>query len=75
MKADFKARMENLTNEMALCARKIGDGFEMRDTEIIIEFHLPEKGLKRTTRLDTGEEVSVLKMRPEELQEELPLNN
>lgn len=75
IKADYKAKLEALNNEMSLCARRIGDGFEMRETECITEFHTPEKGYKRTVRLDTGEEVDIVRMRPEEMQEELPLGD
>jgi hypothetical protein len=44
-------------------------GEETQEKDVLIEFHSPQIGLKRTTRKDTGEELSVEKMSEYECQD------
>lgn len=72
VKSDFKSRLEAAENERSMCARKVRDGYEMRDTSVTVHFHSPQKGKKTIFREDTGEIVDTLTMSASEMQEDLP---
>lgn len=62
------AEQQGMADRMTKCVRT---GKEMRLIECITEFHAPNVGMKRTTRLDTGEFVKEESMSSYELQENL----
>jgi len=69
----IKARITRAESEGAALANGLNKGYEMRDIECIIAFHVPENGKKTITRTDSGEIVRVETMDAHEMQEQLPL--
>ena len=39
----------------------------------MVKFDSPNKGMKTIIRIDTNQEVETVKMQPEDMQEELPI--
>lgn len=69
--AQFKERIEAQTNIISRVSREYQAGYEFRDIECSVEFHIPVIGSKRITRIDTGEMIRECAMRHDELQENL----
>lgn len=53
--SEFKFKTDMLKAEINLLSTKIGNGYEMRDVECEVQYHVPEAGTKLLTRMDTGE--------------------
>jgi hypothetical protein len=69
----IKARITRAESEGAGLAVALNKGYEMRDVECTVMFHVPADGKKTITRTDSGEIVRVEAMDAHEMQERLPL--
>jgi uncharacterized FlaG/YvyC family protein len=66
--AKLKADIQSAEGDVAEIARKINEGYEMRDMECRVEYHIPRQGVKSIIRADTGEVVREEVMTPQEMQ-------
>lgn len=66
--AQFKERIEAQQNIISRVSREIYSGWEMRNIDCRVEFHVPTVASKRITRIDTGELVAERPMNADELQ-------
>lgn len=71
---EFSARISQQEMEGGNLVACIQSGYEMRKMPCTITYHDPKTGMKTTRRDDTGEVVDVQAMFPDEMQEELPLD-
>jgi hypothetical protein len=62
-----EAHINNLSN-------KVSTGYEYRDVDCEMTYDDPKSGQKTIRRLDSGEIVKVMRMDPNEMQEELPID-
>jgi uncharacterized protein (UPF0335 family) len=69
----IKARITKASSEGSALALALNKGYEMRNLECVVAFHVPANGKKTITRTDSGEVVRVDKMDAHEMQEQLPL--
>lgn len=53
--ADFKAKIDTLTELISRLSNCINFGFENRNIECTVKYHKPKHGLKLITRIDTNE--------------------
>lgn len=53
--AEFGSRIAVAKEMISSLSDKVASGYEMRDTTVMIDYHLPERGKKILTRTDTGE--------------------
>lgn len=53
--AEFGSRIAVAKEMISSLSDKVASGYEMRDTTVMIDYHLPERGKKTLTRTDTGE--------------------
>lgn len=72
--AAIKAQIKSAEGDVALLARKINEGYELRPTECEIVYNLPKRGVKTLIRLDNGEAAGEMAMTPEEQQQQLPFD-
>ena len=77
-----KATMAQFAESIASCkakvsslARKINNGYEMRNVECEVRLDDPSAGMATVVRLDTGETSKVRQMTAEEMQPTLELRN
>ena len=66
--AELAADVKRHQDEVANQSRLVSNGYEYRDIECEIQFHVPEKGKKTIIRTDSGEVVRVGFMTGEEMQ-------
>jgi hypothetical protein len=71
--SDFKSKIDGLSAHISLLSNHINNGYEYRDVECEVRMNVPAVGSKTIIRKDTGEIVTIEAMRPEEMQEDLPL--
>jgi hypothetical protein len=67
----YKDQIKAKQVEARRLSQVVKTGEEEQEKEVVIEFHTPVVGLKRTSRKDTGEEISVEKMSDYECQDVL----
>ena len=67
--ASYKDNIKAKQVEARRLSGIVRTGEEEQEKDVLIEFHTPVMGLKRTTRKDTGEELSVEKMSEYECQD------
>lgn len=72
VQADFKAKIVALDAEIVDLSNKVASGYEFRDVTCTVFLGLPTPNQKRTVRDDTGEDVSVEYMTPDEMQRLIP---
>lgn len=70
--AAFAARATETAARVSRLAGYIREGYDYRDVECQVNFHLPRTGVKTIWRMDTGETVREVPMDKFELQEVLP---
>jgi hypothetical protein len=70
----IKARITAATSEAAGLSLALNKGYEMRNVDCTVSFHVPGNGKKTTARVDTGEVIRVEAMDADEMQEQLPLS-
>lgn len=70
--AALKAQIKAAESELESLARRINNGYEMRDMECVVEFNAPRKGVKTIVRSDNGETMAVETMTPADMQSGLP---
>jgi DNA segregation ATPase FtsK/SpoIIIE-like protein len=66
--AKYKDQIKGKEVEARRLSHIVKTGDEEQDKEVLIEYHTPAVGCKRTSILDTGEEISVEKMTEAECQ-------
>jgi hypothetical protein len=71
--SEFKSKIDGKDSVIQSLSDKINNGYEHRYIECEIQYHTPNMGMKRTIRLDTGEEISAASMTGDEMQMEFPL--
>lgn len=71
VRSDFKAKLERIDSDVAVCTRHISDGFDMRPVECETRYHTPREGWKQTIRLDTYDIIAERQMSDEECQTRL----
>lgn len=71
--SDLKGQIEAENSKIQRLSEQIGMGYEYRNIACIVELDTPELGKKRIVREDTGEEVKVVAMTPEDKQASLNL--
>lgn len=54
--AEFGSRIAVAKEQISSLSDKVASGYEMRETTVMIDYHLPERGKKTLTRTDTGEQ-------------------
>lgn len=69
--AQFKQRIEFEQANIGLLSNNISMGWEMRDIDCEVLYHVPSQAVKRVVRLDTREVVREVPMNAHELQEKL----
>lgn len=73
IKADYKSKLESCDLSQSSLARKIQDGFEMRDTEVVIHFNSPAPGRKSIYDRQTSNFIKEEEMDYDDKQRTLPL--
>lgn len=53
--SEFGSRIAIVKEQISSLSDKVASGYEMRDTIVTIDYHMPERGKKTLTRTDTGE--------------------
>lgn len=69
--ADLKAQITEAESMISRESRKYTNGYEYRDIDCEVFFHLPVRGQKSVFRTDTGELIREAAMEPHELQDNL----
>lgn len=68
---DYKARLSGVEADISIFANNIRTGYEFRNVDCTVRLHDPVSGKKRTVRNDTGDDVFIQDMNPDEMQEML----
>ena len=71
--SDFKAKIDAKDSLISNLSNNVNNGYEYRSVDCEVEMDSPKKGMKTTTRIDTGEVVGTEKMTDADRQEEMPL--
>ena len=71
--AQFTEKVASAKTKISMLSRYINNGYDHRSVECETTLDMPEKGIARVVRLDTGEVVRERAMTPSELQIKLPL--
>lgn len=53
---EYGSRIAIAKEQISSLSDKVASGYEMRETTVMIDYHLPERGKKTLTRTDTGEQ-------------------
>ena len=54
--AEYGSRIAIAKEQISSLSDKVASGYALRETTVMIDYHLPERGKKTLTRTDTGEQ-------------------
>lgn len=54
--AEYGSRIAIAKEQISSLSDKVASGYEMREVTVMIDYHLPVRGKKTLTRIDTGEQ-------------------